>query len=32
VAREKRGDRLLRRRFVTEGRFVPFYGRHGFAP
>jgi protein-L-isoaspartate(D-aspartate) O-methyltransferase len=29
---EKRGERLLRRRFVTEAHFVPLYGRHGFAP
>ncbi len=29
---EKRGQRLLRRRFVTGARFVPLYGRHGFAP
>jgi len=29
---EKRGQRLLRRRFVTGAHFVPLYGRHGFAP
>jgi len=29
---EKRGQRLLRRRFVTRAHFVPLYGRHGFAP
>jgi len=29
---EKRGGRLLRRRFVTGARFVPLYGKHGLAP
>jgi protein-L-isoaspartate(D-aspartate) O-methyltransferase len=29
---ERRGERLLRRRFVTEAHFVRLYGRHGFAP
>jgi protein-L-isoaspartate(D-aspartate) O-methyltransferase len=29
---EKRGHRLLRRRFVTGAHFVPLHGRHGFAP
>jgi protein-L-isoaspartate(D-aspartate) O-methyltransferase len=29
---EKRGQRLLRRRFITGAHFVPLYGRHGFAP
>ena len=29
---EKRGERLLHRRFITGAHFVPLYGRHGFAP
>jgi protein-L-isoaspartate(D-aspartate) O-methyltransferase len=29
---EKRGEGLLRRRFITVAHFVPLYGRHGFAP
>ena len=29
---QKRGRRLLRRRFVTGARFVPLYGKHGLAP